>query len=245
MTAPLFHVPTGRLAGCGVGDVVTLAGAEAHHATVKRVGVGEEVLLADGSWLLASGSVEATGADEVRVLVREVRDTRPPGPRFVLAQALAKGGRDEQAVESATELGVDEVIAWQADRSIVRWKGERSAKSLAKWANLAVAAAKQSRRASIPVVSGPVDSAGLAQRVAECTTFVLHEEATEPLAGVDLPEDGEVLLIVGPEGGITPAELEAFVAAGARAVRLGSGVLRSSTAGPAALAVLSAARRWR
>lgn len=245
MTAALYHLPAGALTGCGAGDVVTLTGGEAHHAArVKRMGVGEEILLADGSSWLATGLVQAVSDGEVAVTVHEIRDTRPPGPRFVLAQALAKGGRDEQAVESATELGVDEVIAWQADRSIVRWKGERGAKSLAKWGSVAAAAAKQSRRASIPVVSGPVDSAALARRAGECTTFVLHEDATEPLAGADLPEEGDVLLVVGPEGGIAPVEIDAFVGAGAQVVRLGSGVLRSSSAGPAALAVLNATRRW-
>lgn len=247
MTAPLHHLPPGSLAGVGVGQAVMLDGAEGHHAaTVRRVRVGEQLLLSDGSGLLATGEVTAVRGGEVDLTVLSVEDARLRGPRFVLAQALAKNGRDEQAVESATELGVDAVIAWQADRCIVRWKGDRAAKSLGKWQSVATAAAKQSRRATIPEVTGPFDTARLAAVVDDAAlALVLHEDAETPLAGVDLPEFGDVVLIVGPEGGIGEDEVTRLVQAGARTVRLGSTVLRSSSAGPAALAVLNAAGRWR
>jgi 16S rRNA (uracil1498-N3)-methyltransferase len=164
----------------------------------------------------------------------------------VLVQALAKGDRDEQAIEAATELGVDEVVPWQAARSIVIWRGERAARSLRKWESVVLAATKQSRRARVPQVSQPANQAAVIRRIESAAlALVLHEEAERPLAGIELPTSGDVVLIVGPEGGIAPDELTAFGAAGAVAVRLGPHVLRSSSAGPAALAVLSAAGRWR
>jgi 16S rRNA (uracil1498-N3)-methyltransferase len=164
----------------------------------------------------------------------------------VLVQALAKADRDDQAIESATELGVDEVVPWQASRSIVVWRGDRAAKALRKWESVVTAAAKQSRRSRVPVVAEPVGQRALVERIrGSALALVLHEDATAPLAGHALPDAGDVLVVVGPEGGISPEELTAFEEAGAVSVRLGSTVLRSSSAGPAALAVLSAASRWR
>ena len=169
-----------------------------------------------------------------------------PSPRFVLVQALAKGDRDEQAVEAATECGVDEVVPWQAARCVVRWRGERGERSRRKWDAVLVAATKQSRRARRPVLGATATTDELVARVGGATAaFVLHEQARAPLATADLPPAGDVLLVVGPEGGITPEELAALEEAGAVAVRLGRTVLRSSSAGPAALAVLSARERWR
>jgi 16S rRNA (uracil1498-N3)-methyltransferase len=168
-----------------------------------------------------------------------------PAAPITLVQALAKGDRDEQPVEAATELGVDEVVPWQAERSVVVWRGDRAAKSLAKWAAVVTRATKQSRRSRVPVTSSAVGLAPLVARVAESAlTLVLHEDATEPLASVELPASGDVLVVVGPEGGISEREIEALTAAGARPVRLGATILRASSAGPAALAVLSARTRW-
>jgi 16S rRNA (uracil1498-N3)-methyltransferase len=174
-------------------------------------------------------------------------DVEPrPELRFVLVQALAKGGRDDLAVETATELGVDEVVPWQAARSVVVWRGPRGEKARASWVATVRAAAKQSRRARVPVVGPVVSGRALADRLARAElAVVLHEEATTPLASLDLPDAGAVVLVVGPEGGIAPEELEQLTAAGAVTARLGDHVLRSSTAGAAALAVLSAATRWR
>lgn len=257
MTAPLFWVEAGALAGAAEsaegadGAEVRLSGAEGHHAvTVRRVRVGESVLLADGGGLVADAVVTAVGSGELTARVVAVRDATPVAPRLVLVQALAKDGRDEAAVESATELGVDEVLAWQAARCVVVWRGERGAKSLRKWGNVVLAAAKQARRATVPVVAGALGTPQLVQRVQACvaaggTAYVLHESATDPLAGHDSSSAGEVLLVVGPEGGIAPEELAALEGAGAIVVRLGDTVLRSGTAGPAALAVVLAATRWR
>ena len=137
-------------------------------------------------------------------------------------------------------------MPWQAARSIVIWRGERALRSLRKWESVVLAATKQSRRTRVPLVSEPADHQGVLARIeAAALAFVLHEEAQQPLASLDLPSSGDVVLIVGPEGGVAPSELSAFVAAGAVPVRLGPNVLRSSSAGPAALAVISAADRWR
>jgi 16S rRNA (uracil1498-N3)-methyltransferase len=175
-----------------------------------------------------------------------VDDEPEPDPRLVLVQALAKGGRDEQAVETATELGVDEVVPWQAARGVVVWRGrEREEKGRRRWESVCVAATKQSRRSRVPVVAEPVGTVELAARLSTAAVaLVLHETATESLAGVDLPDHGDVVVVVGPEGGISDTELAALVAAGGRPVRLGPEVLRSSTAGPVALAVLASLARW-
>ncbi|WP_311198127.1 RsmE family RNA methyltransferase [Ornithinimicrobium sp. INDO-MA30-4] len=150
-------------------------------------------------------------------------------------------------MEIGTELGVDAVVPWQADRSIVRWRGDRAAKGLKKWRQTLIAATKQARRSRIPELAPLADRKIVLDRIAAAdVALVLHESAVEPLAEIDVPaEAGEVVLIVGPEGGISEAELADFVAAGARSVRLGSTVLRTSTAGSAAIAVLSAQTRWR
>ncbi|HZX99441.1 MAG TPA: 16S rRNA (uracil(1498)-N(3))-methyltransferase [Dermatophilaceae bacterium] len=247
MTAPLFFVSADQLAGVTAGSEVILDGPEGRHgATVKRIGVGEQVLLTDGAGHRAEAVVESVGAGTLRLRLRAITQERQPDSRFVLIQALAKGDRDEQAIEAATELGVDEVVPWQAARSIVIWRGERAVRSLRKWESIVFAATKQSRRTRVPLVSEPADQAAVVARIeAAALALVLHEDAQQPLAGFELPPSGDVVVIVGPEGGVAPDELSAFLAAGAVSVRLGPNVLRSSSAGPAALAVLSAAGRWR
>lgn len=246
MTAQLFFLAPGILVEGMDGASVVLAGDEGRHAVrVKRMRVGEQILLADGQGLIADAVVEHAEGDELTARLMNVRSEQRPEPHFVLVQALAKGDRDLQAVEAATELGVDRIIPWQAERSIVQWRGDRAAKAHRKWVAQAEAATKQSRQALAPQVSDVVNKSGLVQQMAQARlAIVLHEAASEPLASLELPDDGEVLVIVGPEGGITPAEIEAFETAGARSVRIGSTVLRSSSAGPAALAALFARSRW-
>jgi 16S rRNA (uracil1498-N3)-methyltransferase len=250
VTAPLFLVARGSLDQVDIGGQVLLEGAEARHAVqVRRIGVGERVDLADGAGQRAEGIV--TGVDpstKAPSLVLEVAARSydaEPAPRFVLVQALAKGDRDVTAIEAATELGVDAIVPWQAERSIVVWRPDRAAKSRDRWAATVLAAAKQSRRSRVPTVDRVCDTAAVATLItSSALTLLLHEEATEPLSRVELPTGGDVLLVVGPEGGVSAAELDRLEAAGAVPVRLGSSVLRSSTAGPAALAVLSARGRW-
>ena len=228
------------------GDTVLLAGREGRHAaTVRRVKVGESVDLADGFGVRASCRVLSLGQDVVTLAVLSRVVEPEPSPRLVLVQAIAKGDRGELAVELATEVGIDEVVPWAAERCVVRWEGARGEKSLARWRSTAREAGKQSRRARHPVLTTWLETPALLERVAGATCLVLHEAATEPLATTPLPADGEVLLVVGPEGGITDRELRQLQAAGGRPVRLGSSVLRTSTAGAAAASVVSArTSRW-
>jgi 16S rRNA (uracil1498-N3)-methyltransferase len=244
VSLPLFVVGAGALGGAVPGASLVLDGEEGRHAaTVRRIRVGERLEVADGAGRVARCVVAATGRDRLDLVVEAVSDVEPCLPRLVLVQALAKGGRDEQAVETATEFGVDAVVPWAAERSVVRWVGERGERSRRRWEVTAIAAAKQSRRATVPVVEASMTTDRLAVRAAGGQTLlVLHEEASQPLSSVPLPAvgaPGPLLVAVGPEGGIAPGELERLVAAGGRAVRLGSEVLRASSAGAAALAVLS------
>jgi 16S rRNA (uracil1498-N3)-methyltransferase len=169
-------------------------------------------------------------------------------PRLVVVQGIAKGDRGELAVQAMTEVGVDEIVPWAASRSVVQWRGDRGTRSRDKWAATVREAAKQARRAWVPVVGGDPDCSTkqVSARLAAATAaFVLHETATARLTAAELPGSGEIVLVVGPEGGVADAELDAFTQAGATAVRLGDAVLRTSTAGVAALAVLSARLgRW-
>ncbi|MGL4178614.1 MAG: 16S rRNA (uracil(1498)-N(3))-methyltransferase [Dermatophilaceae bacterium] len=247
MTLPHFLVEPATLAGRAAGDVVVVDGAVGRHVvTVRRLRAGERLVLVDGAGTSATGEVAAVGAGVLEMRVDVVRTDPEPRPRFVLVQALAKGGRDEQAVEAATECGVDEVVPWEAARSVVRWRGDRGAKAHRKWDAVLVAATAQSRRARRPLLGATATTADLVVRArAASLTLVLHEDAGRPLAGLRLPDDGDVLVVVGPEGGVAPEEIAALEAVGALTVRLGETVLRSSSAGPAALAVLSAASRWR
>jgi 16S rRNA (uracil1498-N3)-methyltransferase len=247
VTHQLFLGEPEAVAVAQVGAQFLLDGAEGRHAaSVLRLRPGERCYVADGLGRRLLVEAEQVDGSLVRGQVLEVVTEPDPQPRLVLVQALAKGDRDEQAIEAATELGVDEVVPWQAERSIVVWRPERVAKSLAKWAAVVTRATKQSRRARMPLTSDPVNLTSLVGRVRDSAlALVLHEDATDPLSSIALPADGDVLVIVGPEGGITDRELTALTDAGARAVRLGHTVLRSSSAGPAALAVLSAQHRWR
>lgn len=245
MSAPVFLAEPGALDDVQPGDTYRLTGPEGRHAAVvQRRAAGERVDVADGRGARLLGVVEGTGPDGLVLRVADRVDEPAPGVALVLVQALAKGDRDELAIEAATEVGVDGIVPWQADRSIVQWRGERGAKSRAKWAQTVRAAAKQSRRAWVPDVDEPHDSRRLAARVERVSAaggaaLVLHEEASTPIAEAALPVNGECLVVVGPEGGIGDDELRRLTDAGAVAVRLGPHVLRTSTAGPVAVAVLA------
>jgi 16S rRNA (uracil1498-N3)-methyltransferase len=252
VSAPLYLVDREALDGVAVGSTVELSGPEGRHAVqVRRVRAGERVDLADGGGTRIEGVVRRVRSDrgesgpavELEVVAWVIEPAADP--RFVLVQALAKGDRDLSAVETATELGVDEIVPWQAERSIVVWRDDRAVKAHRRWAATAFAATKQARRARLPEVGALVTTDELAARVGQAAlALVLHEGAKGVLAAVELPPTGDVVLVVGPEGGISPGELERLEEAGALAVRLGPAVLRSSSAGPAALAVLSARTRW-
>jgi 16S rRNA (uracil1498-N3)-methyltransferase len=236
MSLPLFLVD--ELPG---GPTYTLDGPEGHHAAaVQRLRAGEELTLADGRGGTATAVVIAAGRGSLNVSITSRAYAQPPDPRLVVVQALAKGDRGELAVQAMTEAGVDEIVPWTAERSVVQWRGDRGERARQKWVATAREAAKQSRRAWVP----PVGPAASTRAVADClgaaaAAFVLHAEADTRISTVELPAAGDVVLVVGPEGGIAPGELAAFEAVGARPVRLGDPVLRTSTAGVAALAAVS------
>jgi 16S rRNA (uracil1498-N3)-methyltransferase len=242
-TAPLFLVGSVPASG-----PLLLDGPEGRHAAaVKRLRIGEVVLVADGRGALGRAEVVDVVKDAVELVVSERTAVAAPAVRVTLAQALVKGDRGELAVELATEAGVDEVLPWRAARCIARWEpGPRGEKALARWRSTVREAAKQARRAWVPPVGEPLGTPALAARVAAADlALVLHESATAGLAELDLPVKGEVLLVVGPEGGLTDGEVAELTAAGARAVRLGPEVLRASTAGAVALGALGVlAGRW-
>ncbi len=244
MTAPLFLADLDRPQ---IGQTVVVTGDEGRHAVVvRRIRTGETVLVSDGAGQAVRGEVTATDKLGLSVRVDEVLAEPAPSLSFVAVQALAKGDRSELAIEMLTEIGVDEVVPWAAERSIVKWAPERLERALAKWRATVREATKQSRRFRVPVVSLPVDDMHLTARIPTATlALVLHEDATTDIAEVDVPAAGEVLIVIGPEGGIAPAELEAFVDAGAKAVRIADAVLRTSTAGVVAVGQLRALAKAR
>lgn len=238
-----------------VGDVVLLSGDEARHAaTVNRMRVGEHTAIGDGRGLVVSGVVTRVEPRELELVVETAVVHAEPSPGIVLVQALAKGDRDEMAVQTATELGVSGVMPWRAERSVSRWVGPKVAKGAERWGTIVREAAKQSIRPFVPAVSGLADLGALRLLAGESRMLVLEptaeERLTEVAGSLAAPaaapaQSSPVVLVVGPEGGISPREIEALAEAGARPVRLGAEVLRTSSAGPAALAVLNAALgRW-
>ena len=245
MTLALFVLPS--VAEASVGDVLTLDGEEGHHAAVvRRIAAGEAISLADGAGTVARCRVTSVGKGSLTAEVLEV-DSRPAEmPRLIVVQAIPKGDRGELAVEMLTEVGADVIVPWAAARSIARWKGERAEKSLAKWRSAAREAAKQARRSWFPEVADVVSTPQVVDLLRSASVpVVLHEGASGPLADLPVPGRGEIVIVVGPEGGISDEELAAFASVGAEPVRMGTSVLRTSTAGVAATAALLARTRWR
>lgn len=243
MTAPLFLLDRDRL----VGDTIVLAGREGHHAAdVRRLHPGEPVDVSDGRGLRLRCRVEASGRGEVTLTV-ESRVAEPaPVPRVEVVQALVKSDAAERALAGMTEVGVDAIVPWAAARSVVTWDDNRVERGLRRWRSTVAEAAKQSRRAWVPQVSTPADAAELVRRVGQADTALLLDAShADPIALVDLAGATSVLVVVGPEGGVTDHERAALVAAGARPVHLGPTILRSATAGTVAAAVLlSRTARW-
>jgi 16S rRNA (uracil1498-N3)-methyltransferase len=245
MSLPVHLVPT--LTGVAVGGEVTVEGDEAHHAVaVRRLRVGESVVLTDGAGTSVVGDVASTGKRVFAVTVESVTTVGPAEPSIVVVQAVPKGDRGELAVEVLTEVGVAAIVPWSASRSVAVWKGERAEKSLARWRSTAREAAKQARRSWFPEVADLASTADVVALLPGADlAVVLHEEASIPLASFEVPDAGRIVVVVGPEGGLSPDEIEAFVAAGAVSVRLGAEVLRTSTAGVSAVsAILSRTSRW-
>ncbi|MFE3632888.1 16S rRNA (uracil(1498)-N(3))-methyltransferase [Streptomyces cellostaticus] len=242
MTAPVFVVDS--LEGVGPGSVIDVEGPEGRHAvSVRRLQPGEEVVITDGRGRGASGVVLSTsGKDHLVVEPRAFPVEPEPSPRVTVVQALPKGDRGELAVEMMTETGVDAIVPWQAARCITQWKGDRGQKALAKWRATAREAGKQSRRLRFPEVADAATTKQVAALLAAADfAAVLHsdfEHDSVPLAAAELPAQGEIVLVVGPEGGVARDELALFEESGAKPCVLGPTVLRTSTAGTAAAALL-------
>ena len=242
MSLPVFLGPVTDVAA---GDPVLLEGDEARHAVVvRRTVVGEQVVLADGAGTAATCVVTATTKSTLTATVESVRHEPRPTPSVTVVQAIPKGERAELAVEVLTEIGTDRIVPWAAARCVGVWRGERAAKSLAKWRATARESGKQSRRAWLPEVTAMASTADVVAMIGEVAlAVVLHEDATASLAALPVEAAASILVVVGPEGGLTDEELTAFSAA--HVVRLGRPVLRTSTAGVAAVAALLArTSRW-
>lgn len=252
MTHPLFFADVERLRAATVGEVFELDGPEGHHAaTVRRLVAGEKLDLSDGAGLVLSATVTAVRghALQVELLSRSFVEAR--APRITVVQALAKGDRDELAVQTMAEVGVDAIVPWQAARSIVRWDDPaRSEKALARWRSTAREAAKQARRPWLVDVRPLATTRDVTTRIESAmanggVAVVLHEAADRPVTDIAFADASEAVLVVGPEGGIADDEVAAFERAGAVTCRLGPTVLRTSTAGPVAAAiVLANSGRW-
>ena len=241
----LYLDETLDLSAVGRGGTVALTGDEARHAvTVARVRAGERVSVGEGRGRIVTGAVTSAEGRRLELEVDDVRDDPAPAPRLTLVQALAKGDRDELAVQAATELGVDRIVPWAAGRSVSRWDGPKAEKGRARWASIVREAVKQSIRARIPTVEPVASTRELPARLEGERMLLLVPGAETPLSGIR-PDGRDLALVVGPEGGMDPAEIERLRDAGGEPVRLVDGVLRTSTAGPAAIAVLSVALgRW-
>ncbi|PJM97033.1 16S rRNA (uracil(1498)-N(3))-methyltransferase [Streptomyces sp. CB01373] len=238
MTAPVFVVDELKL----IGTEFVLDGPEGRHAvSVKRLRPGEDVVLTDGRGRWTEGVVKAAeGKDRLVIADLAALVEEPPeSPRITVVQALPKGDRGELAVETMTEVGVDAIVPWSASRCITQWKGDRGLKALGKWRATAREAGKQSRRVRFPEVADAATTKQVAALLAGADfAAVLHESGEERLATAELPARGEIVLVIGPEGGVSPEELAQFRDAGAKPYVLGPTVLRTSTAGTAATALL-------
>lgn len=246
MTPPVFVHPGAT--GAEPGARLTLDGAEGHHAAaVRRLRRGEAIHLTDGAGTVAEGSVAQAGRDRVEVAVARVRRVPEPRPHLVVVQALVKGERAEAAVEALTEVGVDEIVPWSAEHCVARWAGDRAERGVQRWRRAAVGASKQARRAHFATVGSLADTPAVATLLrAVDLAVVLHEDAERSLADLEPGRDVDTAaVVVGPEGGLSTAELRCFAEAGATAYRMGPTVLRSSTAGTVAAGLLLALTgRW-
>jgi 16S rRNA (uracil1498-N3)-methyltransferase len=252
MSSALFYVDVLPEAG----ERVVVDGDEGFHAAnVRRIRVGEELDVSDGAGAIGHCVVEdvAKGRLEARLLDRRTVD--PSTPTVTVVQALPKSDRAELAVELATEAGADGFIAWQSERCVARWDGAAKVdKGLRRWQAVARSAARQSRRPYIPTANQVLSTGDLIGAVgvavdSGAVVLALHESATEPLTAPSLTARleaaAEVILLVGPEGGISDGEIGALARAGATAVRLGPSVLRTSTAAAVALGALGVLTgRW-
>jgi len=247
VSATLFYAEAIPAAG---GTVVIDGDEGFHAATVRRIRPGEVLVISDGAGTVADCVVIGADKRTLTVRVEKRRSTPPPSPPVTVVQAIPKSERSELAIELATEAGADEFVAWQASRCVARWDGDRAEKGLRRWRAVARSAARQSRRAWIPDVSGPMSTEQLGNFIgkrveAGAAALVLHESAGRPIRDVPVAQADAIILVVGPEGGLSDTEVNTLAAAGAVPVRLGPAVLRTSTAAAVALGALGVlTSRW-
>ena len=241
MVEPLFRSEFATPPAPGL--AVTLGGSEGKHAVnVRRMRVGEGIQLSDGKGLRVRGRVSALGNSSLTVSIDNVEQEQMPKVGLTIIQALAKGDRDELSIQAATELGCWAVVPWQAERSISKWEGVKISKGVDRWQTIVSEAAKQSLRVFEPAVAQPVGSKQLVASVKDFDlVLVLDPTSSTGLGSISLAADQKsVAIVVGPEGGISEQELDALEDAGAVRVHLGESILRTSTAGVAAIAVIQA-----
>lgn len=240
MVEPLFFAAIGK--DTLVGSTFVLGGPEAKHAvSVRRMAPGEAIAVSDGAGIKIRGKVSKVSKDNLDLIVESVETLATPNVQLHLVQALAKGDRDELAIQACTELGVYGIIPWQSDRSVSIWKDDKKIKGQTRWQTIVTEAAKQSLRAFAPKVEAVHNSEELVTRLAAFdAVMVLDPEAKTSISRVSIPSSGSIAVVVGPEGGISDPELEAFSLAGFSSVSMGTGVLRTSTAGMAAVSYLQA-----
>ena len=248
MSAPVFLIEDpASLADVALEGIVALTGAEGHHASaVLRLRAGDDVDLVDGCGRRIGGTVVQVSRDRIDVRATRIADEPVPEPRIIAVQALAKGDRGEMAVEMLTEVGVDEIVPWSARRCVARWTGDRERRGLERWRATSRAATKQSRRSWVPRIEAVRDTEGVAALVSGAVLAVLLDaDAALAIGEVAVPTGGDIVVSVGPEGGVDPEERDRLIEAGAVATRLGPGILRTSTAGAVASGILLASTaRW-
>ena len=232
----LFFVPE-----IGDGSSLVIEGDGAHHAIkVMRMEIGEQIQVADGRGNWAQGEISQIEKKSFTLAISERGHTSRSHPEFIVVQALTKSDRAKETIELLVEAGVDRIIPWESDHCIAKWKAEM----LEKWSNAAITSCKQSRRYSIQAIETPITLNQMVRRFSEKTLLlVLHESAREKLSVVVSPSAisyEQIVLVVGPEGGISGVELRELEAAGGKIVKLGNPVLRSAHAGFAGLAAVQA-----
>lgn len=246
MVEPMFSMALS--AEVQAGSVIQLAGPEAKHAVaVRRMRAGESIQLSNGKGFRVRGEIQSIQSNVLQIKVLAAAQEIEPEIRLSLIQALAKGDRDELAIQAATELGVSSIVPWEADRSISRWIGLKEEKAVARWQTIVSEAAKQSLRSFTPQVQSPVSTKELVGLIATFDlVLVLDPTADLGLGSLEFANPQTLGIVVGPEGGISEDELDLLESAGAKRVRLGESILRTSTAGVAAIsAVLAKSNLWR
>ena len=251
MSLPVFRIDPADM-NAEPGAILTLEGAEGRHAvTVKRLRVGEKFMIGDGAGTLAVCRVtDIDGKDALHATVDGVKNVSRQKPAVTIVQGIPKGDAADLAVDLATEAGVDRIIPWQAERCIAQWSGSKKDKGQAKWQKTAIEAAKQSRRAWDPEVTPVATLDDIVKLVSETqkasgVVAILHESARVKFASLPFNRATSIVLIVGPEGGLTKEEITALETAGGQSVIMGPTVLRSAAAGAVALGAMGVlTERW-